>query len=141
MFVAATWNGWFPNLNTAGSNRSGEQLVRMPEAPARQLESTRRPETASLAAAEQSRPNAGFNLLAWLDFDSAVSIPAISRTQSQVLTTAPTSGVELDRLLSVSASFSSRKLSPPNSEYSSPPTSPEFLRYLPGTNSLLGDRF
>lgn len=141
MFVAAAWSGWLPNSNSAASNRLSVPIARVPEAPARQPEPARRPDTASLAAAEQGRPNAGFNLLAWLDFDAAVSIPAISRTQSQLLTTAPTSGLELDRLLSVSANFSSRKISPPNSEHSSSPTAPEFLRYLPGSNSLPGDRF
>lgn len=138
IFMLAAWSGVLSSWAPADSN---SQVATAPLAGEAKPElATANPDaTAPLGPTESKQSFSGFNVFAWLNSGSEALSQAIAPPRSQVLTTAPVNGRQLDWLLSGSAEdlgFDSRTFAtdPPGEQ-------PEILRYRPWDSTPSSSRF
>jgi len=143
LFVAMASSGWWPNPMRPESVLPSEQLAKTSELAAEgNLEAAAVPSASAVNASNQGgRGSAGFNLLDWFGSNAEDLAQAIVARRSTVLTTAPRSGNELDRLLSASARAPAGEAQSMKAPPGDGRPNDEFFRYQPGRGDFRNLRF
>lgn len=143
LFVAVAWSGWWPSRTLSESVVPSEQITRASEPVSESNPdfAEARPSPASTASDKRGQGTVGFNLLDWFGTNPENLSQAIAIRRSPLLTTAPLSSNDFDRLLSVSANFPASEFQSMNTPRGDDRPGDGLLRYQPGRSNFRDLRF